>query len=452
MARDRCDRHGDSDPGCRDQGPLFDVRPRLRRRSHESPRFGRRLPRVASGSRGYAVAARCIRRRWGHRGQQSQVRSHSRGGPAPGRARRHLRPGHRHGRACGVHRDDGRRADDGGRVRVGDVRRARRRRHVRRGPGARPSCRPTRPPRTASSRWSRWSCSPRSRVIVSRFRESGSGGERVRVPGAAQVRPVPAPDPGRPRFDDRPAQPSGCHPGARVAQHRGRARRGLPRLRPLQERERAVRQRRRRRVPAGRRRSPAPPPARRTTPWPAGTATSSCSRSRRTAASARPALERLVAGINGTNIRTTAGPIPATVSVGAAVWAPGQELESVISRSGRALYAAKTGGRGRIVVDGEDGAPELVRTHGRRRPRDGPAARRRGRPRPRRHRLGTGGAARSRRNREPIVRFRGDRRAAGARIVAYVRTPIPVGGPASEGWAPHEHPDHDLPHAEGRPQ
>ncbi len=71
--------------------------------------------------------------------------------------------------------------------------------------------------------------------------------------------------------------------------------------------------------------------------------------------SARPALERLVAGINGTNIRTTAGPIPATVSVGAAVWAPGQELESAISRSGRALYAAKTGGRGQIVVDGEDG-------------------------------------------------------------------------------------------------
>jgi diguanylate cyclase (GGDEF)-like protein len=72
------------------------------------------------------------------------------------------------------------------------------------------------------------------------------------------------------------------------------------------------------------------------------------------AQSARPALERLIAGINGTNIRTTAGPIPATVSVGAALWHPGQELEDVISRSGRALYAAKTGGRGRIVLD--DGA------------------------------------------------------------------------------------------------
>lgn len=78
--------------------------------------------------------------------------------------------------------------------------------------------------------------------------------------------------------------------------------------------------------------------------------------------SARPALERLVAGINGTNIRTTAGPIPATVSVGAAVWAPGQELESVISRSGQALYAAKVGGRGKIVVDGEDGAAAVAAT------------------------------------------------------------------------------------------
>lgn len=71
---------------------------------------------------------------------------------------------------------------------------------------------------------------------------------------------------------------------------------------------------------------------------------------------ARPALERLVQGINGTTIRTTAGPIPATVSVGAALWSPGQDLENVISRSGRALYAAKSGGRGKIVLDGESGA------------------------------------------------------------------------------------------------
>jgi diguanylate cyclase (GGDEF)-like protein len=76
------------------------------------------------------------------------------------------------------------------------------------------------------------------------------------------------------------------------------------------------------------------------------------------ASSARPALERLVAGINGTNIRTTAGPVPATVSVGAALWSPGQELEDVISRSGRALYAAKNGGRGKVVVDGEGPATD----------------------------------------------------------------------------------------------
>jgi diguanylate cyclase (GGDEF)-like protein len=78
------------------------------------------------------------------------------------------------------------------------------------------------------------------------------------------------------------------------------------------------------------------------------------------AVSARPALERLVSGINGTNIRTTAGPIPATVSVGAALWSPGQELEDVISRAGRALYAAKNGGRSQIVVDGEGGASAAV--------------------------------------------------------------------------------------------
>jgi diguanylate cyclase (GGDEF)-like protein len=70
--------------------------------------------------------------------------------------------------------------------------------------------------------------------------------------------------------------------------------------------------------------------------------------------SARPALERVIGSINGHPIRTTAGPIPATVSVGAALWEPGQELEDVISRAGRALYGAKTGGRGQIVVEGEE--------------------------------------------------------------------------------------------------
>ncbi len=77
-------------------------------------------------------------------------------------------------------------------------------------------------------------------------------------------------------------------------------------------------------------------------------------------ASAGPALERVVGSINGHPIRTTAGPIPATVSVGAAVWQPGQDLEEVISRAGRALYAAKSGGRGQIVLDGDGGVPAVT--------------------------------------------------------------------------------------------
>ena len=74
------------------------------------------------------------------------------------------------------------------------------------------------------------------------------------------------------------------------------------------------------------------------------------------AASARPAIERVMSSINGHPIRTTAGPIPSSVSVGAALWGSGQELEDVISRAGRALYAAKSGGRGKVIVDGEAAA------------------------------------------------------------------------------------------------
>lgn len=72
-------------------------------------------------------------------------------------------------------------------------------------------------------------------------------------------------------------------------------------------------------------------------------------------ASARPALERVVKSVSAHPVRTTVGPVPSAVSVGAAVWVSGQELEDVISRAGRALYAAKSGGRGRVVVDEESG-------------------------------------------------------------------------------------------------
>jgi diguanylate cyclase (GGDEF)-like protein len=69
------------------------------------------------------------------------------------------------------------------------------------------------------------------------------------------------------------------------------------------------------------------------------------------ATSARPAFQRVVASISSHPIRTVAGSIPASVSVGAAVWAPGQDLEDVIERAGRSLYSAKQSGGGVVVLD-----------------------------------------------------------------------------------------------------
>jgi diguanylate cyclase (GGDEF)-like protein len=67
--------------------------------------------------------------------------------------------------------------------------------------------------------------------------------------------------------------------------------------------------------------------------------------------SAMPSLERVVGSINGHPIRTGAGPVEASMSVGAAVWRSGQDLEEAISRAGRAVHSAKATGRGRIVLD-----------------------------------------------------------------------------------------------------
>ena len=69
------------------------------------------------------------------------------------------------------------------------------------------------------------------------------------------------------------------------------------------------------------------------------------------AANAQPALQRVMKSISSHPIRTTAGPIPASVSVGAAVWLPGQSLEDVIAGAGASLQAAKSGGRGAIVLE-----------------------------------------------------------------------------------------------------
>jgi len=67
--------------------------------------------------------------------------------------------------------------------------------------------------------------------------------------------------------------------------------------------------------------------------------------------SAVAALHRVTGTINGHPIRTSAGPIEATMSAGAASWLVGQELEDVIARAGRALRAAKESGPGQIVLD-----------------------------------------------------------------------------------------------------
>jgi diguanylate cyclase (GGDEF)-like protein len=83
------------------------------------------------------------------------------------------------------------------------------------------------------------------------------------------------------------------------------------------------------------------------------------------ASAAMNALERVVGAINGHPIRTAAGPIEASMSVGAAVWTSGQELEDVISRAGRALSSAKSSGRGQAVLDPGAGSVPPVDDAGR---------------------------------------------------------------------------------------
>ena len=70
------------------------------------------------------------------------------------------------------------------------------------------------------------------------------------------------------------------------------------------------------------------------------------------AEAARPVLGRVLELFEGRDIRTTAGPVPAGVSVGAALWKPGQDVEGVVARAGKALYSAKSMGGGHLVVDG----------------------------------------------------------------------------------------------------
>jgi diguanylate cyclase (GGDEF)-like protein len=71
------------------------------------------------------------------------------------------------------------------------------------------------------------------------------------------------------------------------------------------------------------------------------------SRGRRVAESVRH-------NVAASQIRTAAGEVPITVSLGVAQWAAGESLEVLIERADRALYDAKHSGRDRVEIDGDD--------------------------------------------------------------------------------------------------
>jgi diguanylate cyclase (GGDEF)-like protein len=65
---------------------------------------------------------------------------------------------------------------------------------------------------------------------------------------------------------------------------------------------------------------------------------------------ARSCLERIRISLSETPITTPAGTILLTVSVGAAVWDGNETISDFLARCDRALYAAKTAGRNRLVM------------------------------------------------------------------------------------------------------
>ncbi|MES2098336.1 MAG: diguanylate cyclase [Pseudomonadota bacterium] len=71
------------------------------------------------------------------------------------------------------------------------------------------------------------------------------------------------------------------------------------------------------------------------------------SRGRRVAESVRH-------NVAASQIRTAAGEVPITVSLGVAQWAAGESFDALIERADRALYDAKHSGRDRVEIDGDD--------------------------------------------------------------------------------------------------
>ena len=68
----------------------------------------------------------------------------------------------------------------------------------------------------------------------------------------------------------------------------------------------------------------------------------------------RRAAESVRHNVAASQIRTAAGEVPITVSMGVAQWAPEENFEAVVERADRALYDAKHSGRDRVEIDGND--------------------------------------------------------------------------------------------------
>ncbi len=65
---------------------------------------------------------------------------------------------------------------------------------------------------------------------------------------------------------------------------------------------------------------------------------------------AKVVAERILNEVRGLAIETPSGVIKLTISIGVATFDPQDSTETMIDRADRALYAAKAGGRDRMMV------------------------------------------------------------------------------------------------------